>query len=79
MNKAIPLALFLGGIILIAYGIAASHSASSNASRTFNGGPPDKAIWLLIGGGAAAIVGHAGMIRGSKKPRQLREPGSNRG
>jgi hypothetical protein len=68
MNKAIPLALLVGGIILIAYGITASNSFSSSVSRTFNGSPTNKTMWLLIGGGAAAIVGLAGVMRGSKNP-----------
>jgi hypothetical protein len=68
MNRAISLALFIGGIVLIAYGISASNSFSSGISRAFIGAPTEKTTWLLICGGAAAIVGHAGMIRGSRKP-----------
>jgi hypothetical protein len=68
MNRAISLALFIGGIILIVYGISANNSVSSGISRTFKGAPTEKTVWLLIAGGAAAIVGHAGIIRGSKKP-----------
>ncbi len=66
MNKIIPLALFLGGILLVAYGINASNSASSSVSRAFTGNPTDKTIWLLVGGGVAALVGLAGIMRGSK-------------
>ena len=57
MNKAIGLALLAIGIALIIYGIDASHSASSNLSRTFNGTPTNKTMWLLVGGIGSAIAG----------------------
>jgi len=57
MNKAIGLALLAGGIALIVYGIDASNSTSSAISRTFNGTPTNKTLWLLIGGIVAAICG----------------------
>ena len=68
MNKVISLALLIGGIVLIAYGITASNSFSSSVSRTFNGSPTDKTIWLLVGGAVAAVIGLAGVMRGSKTP-----------
>jgi hypothetical protein len=66
MNKAISLALLVGGIILIIYGVAASDSTASGVSRFFTGNPTDKTMWLLIGGAAATIVGAAGLLRGGK-------------
>ena len=57
MNRAIGLALLAAGIALIVYGIDASNSTSSSLSRTFNGTPTDKTLWLLIGGIAASICG----------------------
>jgi hypothetical protein len=57
MNKAIGLALLAVGIALIIYGVDASNSASSSVSRTFNGTPTDKTLWLLVGGIGAAITG----------------------
>jgi hypothetical protein len=57
MNKAIGLALLVVGIVLIVYGVDASNSAGSAISRTFNGAPTNKTLWLLLGGIAAAIVG----------------------
>jgi hypothetical protein len=57
MYKAIGLALLAGGIALIIYGIDASNSTSSSISRTFNGTPTNKTLWLLIGGIASAICG----------------------
>ena len=66
MNKTISLALLVGGIVLIVYGVAAADSIGSDVSRFFTGNPTDKTIWLLLGGIVAAIVGSAGLLRGSK-------------
>ena len=66
MNKTLSLALLIGGIILIIYGVAASDSIGSDVSRFFTGSPTDKTIWLLIGGFAAAIIGVSGVLRSSK-------------
>ncbi|HEX3626897.1 MAG TPA: DUF3185 family protein [Verrucomicrobiae bacterium] len=57
MNKAIGLALLAAGIALIIYGIDSSHSTASSLSRTFNGSPTNKTLWLLIGGIAATVFG----------------------
>lgn len=66
MNKLISLVLLIGGAVAIIYGIHASDSVSSAFSRLFTGTPTDKTIWLLVGGGLAAIIGAAGIFRGSK-------------
>ena len=66
MNKTISLALLVGGIVLIVVGVNATNSFSSDVSRFFTGSPTDKAVWMLIGGILAAVVGLAGTLRGSK-------------
>jgi uncharacterized membrane protein YidH (DUF202 family) len=66
MNKTISLALLVGGIVLIVIGVNATNSFSSDVSRFFTGSPTDKAVWMLIGGILAAVVGLAGTLRGSK-------------
>ena len=66
MNRLISLALLVGGIVLIVYGLAASDSVSSDVSRFFTGNPTDKTMWLLIGGTVASCVGAAGLLRGAK-------------
>ena len=66
MNKIISLALLVGGIVLIVYGVNASDSVSSDVSRFFTGNPTDKTIWFLIGGVVAAALGFGGLARGSK-------------
>lgn len=66
MNKGLSLALLVVGIMLTIWGISVSESFSSDVSRAFTGSPTDKALWLLIGGIACAIVGIFGLLRGGK-------------
>jgi len=66
MNKGMSVALLVVGMLLIGWGVSASESFSSDVSRLFTGSPTDKAVWLLIGGIVAAIVGLFGLLRGSK-------------
>ena len=63
MNKIVSLALLVGGIVLIVIGINATNSFSSDVSRFFTGSPTDKAIWMLIGGTVAGVVGLIGLLR----------------
>ena len=57
LNRGIGIALLVIGVVLVVYGLNASDSVSSNLSRTFTGTPTNKTLWLLLGGGASAIVG----------------------
>lgn len=66
MNKGIAIALLVGGIVLAIFGINATNSFGSDVSRFFTGSPTDKAVWMLIGGIVAAVVGLFGMMRGAK-------------
>jgi uncharacterized membrane protein YidH (DUF202 family) len=67
MNKIISLALLAGGIVLMIVGINATNSFSSDVSRFFTGSPTDKAVWMLIGGIVAAVVGLATLWRSPKQ------------
>ena len=66
MNRIISLALLVGGIIMLIYGISAAESVGSAFSRLFTGAPTDRTIWLLIGGGVATLFGAAGLVRGNR-------------
>jgi hypothetical protein len=66
MNKPLSLALLVGGLVLIGFGVSASNSIGSDVSRLFTGSPTDKAMWLLVGGAVAAVAGLVGLMRGSK-------------
>jgi len=63
VNKSMSAALLVIGIILLVFGFNAYHSASSDISRFFTGAPTDRALWLLIGGFVAGIVGFLGLAR----------------
>ena len=65
MNRLLPLALLVGGILLIVYGISASNSIGSAFSRLFTGSPTEKSIWLLLGGIVVAAIGAGGLLRSS--------------
>ena len=67
MNKIVSLALLIGGVVLMIIGINAMNSFSSDVSRFFTGSPTNKAVWMLIGGIVAAVIGLMGMLRGSKQ------------
>ena len=66
MNRIVSLALLIGGVVLIIFGITATNSFSSDVSRFFTGSPTDKAVWMLIGGIVAAVIGLVSMLRGGK-------------
>ena len=66
-NKAIALALLVGGIILIVFGMNESHSFGSDVNRFFTGNPTDKSMWMLVGGAVAAVAGLTMTLRGSKR------------
>ena len=66
MNKAVSIALLAAGIAMLVFGFQASNSFSSDVSRAFTGSPTDKSMWLLIGGGVAAVLGLFGLVRGAK-------------
>jgi len=65
-NKGLSIALLVVGVVLVIWGISAAESFGSDVSRFFTGSPTDKAIWLLIGGIVAGIVGLFGLLRRSK-------------
>jgi hypothetical protein len=67
MNKAFSLALLGGGIVLMIIGINATNSFGSDVSRFFTGSPTDKAIWMLIGGIVATVVGLTLTLTSSKQ------------
>jgi len=57
MNKGTAIALLVVGIILLIFGFNTYHSASSGVSQVVTGTPSAKAVWFLIFGAIAAIVG----------------------
>ena len=66
MNKMIALALLAGGVLLLVFGVSEMNSVGSDFSRMFTGAPTDRAIWMLVGGIAAAGAGLAGLLLRSR-------------
>lgn len=66
MNRSVYLILLVVGVVLLVLGFVESDSINSSFSRLFTGEPTDKAIWLLLSGGVATLVGLGGTLRGSK-------------
>ncbi|MCR4294022.1 MAG: DUF3185 family protein [Elusimicrobia bacterium] len=64
MNRIASLALLILGVVLLAMGWDAYRSIGSDVSRVFTGAPTDRAVWLLVGGGLAAVAGLGGLSRG---------------
>ena len=68
MDKIIiSLALLIGGVAVMIYGISTTNAFGSEVSRFFTGSPTDKAVWMLIGGTVAAIVGLVSTLRSWKQ------------
>lgn len=65
MNKATSLTLVAIGSVLIVLGVNVTDSFSSDISRFFTGSPTDKAIWMLLGGIVASVIGAVGLTHGS--------------
>lgn len=63
MNKAVSIALLIGGIVLIVFGVNAYNAPTSEISRFFTGAPTDKALWMLVGGAVAAVIGLVGIVK----------------
>jgi hypothetical protein len=58
----LALVLLVVGIVLLAVGLNASDSFASETSEALTGSPTNKALWMMIGGGAAALIGLIGLI-----------------
>ncbi|MGA2543021.1 MAG: DUF3185 family protein [Verrucomicrobiota bacterium] len=67
MNRIVSLALLVGGVVLIIVGVNATNSFSSDVSRFFTGSPTDKAVWMLIGGIVATVVGLTMTLRSGRQ------------
>ncbi len=65
MNKMVSAIILVAGLALIAFGINATNSFSSDVSRFFTGSPTNKAIWLLLAGIVISVLGLTGLVRGS--------------
>lgn len=63
MKKMISAGLLVGGLILLYFGYQEYQSLSSEVEELFTGSPDSKALWMMIGGAAAAIAGIVGLAK----------------
>ncbi len=57
MNRIAGIAILVVGIVLLGWGLSASHSVGSSISKLFTGAPTDKSVFLILGGGLLTAVG----------------------
>jgi len=63
MKKLIPLSILIVGLVLVFLGLEANDSFGSAVSEVINDAPSNKAIFLLVGGILATVVGAVGVFR----------------
>jgi hypothetical protein len=68
MNKPVWIVMLLVGLAVLLVGVTASNSISSETSTSLTGTPTDQALWMMIGGGAVALLGLAGLIGSVRTP-----------
>jgi uncharacterized membrane protein HdeD (DUF308 family) len=56
-HRAIGIALLVGGVILLYFGMNESDSFASEVSEVFTGSPTDRSIWMMVLGVVAAVAG----------------------
>lgn len=66
MARSAYLAVLVGGVALLVFGIGSARSLGSAFSHFFTGHPTDRAMWMLAGGAALCAVGLMGVGRESK-------------
>jgi len=72
MNRFLSLAVLTGGVVLLDLGIGVMSSFSSDVSQLISGLPANKAVWMLIGGIVATVLGMANLLRPPEETREGR-------
>ena len=55
--------LLVGGLLLLYFGYDEYQSFGSEVNQMLGGSGSDKAIWMMVGGTAAAVGGLVGLLR----------------
>jgi hypothetical protein len=57
MQRYLGIGVAVIGVVLLVMGINEADSIASRFSKFFTNSPTDRAVWLIIGGLAAIVVG----------------------
>lgn len=63
MKKIVWIGLLVAGIVLLVFGMQAMNSVEGEVTRFFRGTPPDRAVWMLVGGIVCAVAGAYGILK----------------
>jgi hypothetical protein len=66
MQRIFGVVLLVIGVILLIFGMNASHSAADQISNTFTGRFTHETAWYIFGGGAAALFGLMMVLFGAR-------------
>lgn len=66
MNRIVSVAILFVGVALIVIGVNVMNSFGSDVSRFFTGAPTDRAVWMMLGGIAAVIIGALPLLLGTR-------------
>ncbi len=66
MARSVSLAILVGGILMVIFGVSAARSISSDFSHLFTGFPTEKSMWMLVGGAVLCAIGLLRLGQGSK-------------
>jgi hypothetical protein len=62
MTRIVSVAFLIAGVVLLIFGIDAWNSVGSDITRVVEGGPSNRAIWLLVSGIVAFFLGIGGLF-----------------
>jgi len=66
-GRTLGIVLLVVGLILVGFGLNASHSVTDTVKEGVTGRYTDKTMWYLIGGAALALAGGGLTIFGGKR------------
>jgi hypothetical protein len=64
------MAMLVVGTVLVALGISASDSVTSELSRFFSGQPTSYSLWMLLGGLVLVVIGAGGWAASRTGPHR---------
>jgi ABC-type phosphate transport system permease subunit len=59
LRRLAGLLLLAAGVVLLVIGVRATESFGSQVSEFFSGAPSDRAVWFMLGGSLAIVLGAA--------------------